>query len=133
MAAGRDLLVTGVATTVTDGGRPSCTRTTARLQSRRREEEMSRGTVCSPRARVDDRRRTRWTDGAGIVTAVRRTEAKETAPTRRCRAPGRDCSEEEGEETTAETMARTDPFLAAGVDGGVRRRTARSRAWRGRS
>ena len=63
-----------------------------------------------------------WTDGAGIVAAVRRTAAKKTTPTRRCGAPELDCLEEEEEETTAETMARTDLSLVAGVDGVVRRR-----------
>ena len=109
------------------GGRPSGTRTTARLQSRRREEEMSRGTVCSPRARVDDRRRTRWTDGAGIVTAAVGRRRRGRGRWRRSRVPELDCTEEEGEGSEAELLARFDlPRWVPNV-GGERRRTAMSR------
>ena len=48
MAAGRDQLVTGVATTATGGGRPSGTPHDGEGTDRGREEEMSRRTVCSP-------------------------------------------------------------------------------------
>ena len=43
--------------------------------------------------------------------------------------PELECMEEEGEESTAVLLPRLDPLLVAGVDGGVRRRTARSRPW----
>ena len=56
------------------------------------------------------------------MTAVRRTEAKETTPTRRCRAPELDCSEEEEEESPAVLLPRFDLLLVVGNDGGERRR-----------
>ena len=51
-----------------------------------------------------------------------RTEAKKTRPTRRCRAPELDCSEEEEEEANAVLLVRLDLLPAAGIDGGMRRR-----------
>ena len=56
------------------------------------------------------------------MAAVLRTEAKKTRPTRRCRAPELDCSEEEEEEANAVLLVRLDLLPAAGIDGGVRRR-----------
>ena len=76
------------------------------------------------------RRWRRRVDGDGIVVAVRRTEAKKMRPTPLSRAPRSDCWGEEEEGGAAVLLPRLDPLLVAGVDGGVRRRTARSRPWR---
>ena len=76
------------------------------------------------------RRWRRWTDGAGIGAAARRTAARKTGPTRRWRASPPDCLEEEEEEKEAELLPRLDLFLVAGVDGDVRRRTVSARPWR---
>ena len=51
-------------------------------------------------------------------------------PTPRSRAPRSDCWGEEEEGGAAVLLPRLDPLLVAGIDGGVRRRTARSRPWR---
>ena len=51
-------------------------------------------------------------------------------PTARSQASEPDCLEEEEEEDEAVLSVRLDLLLVAGVDGGVRRRTARSRPWR---
>ena len=88
---------------------------------------MSRGTVCSPRARVDDRRRTRWTDGAGIVTAAVGRRRRGRGRWRRSRVPELDCTEEEGEGSEAELLARFDLLRRVPNVGGERRRTAMSR------
>ena len=83
------------------------------------EGKMSRGTAGSP----STRRCTRWwqrrANGDGIAEAVRRTAAKKTRPTRRCRASTSDCLEEEEEEATAVLLVQLDLLPAAGVDGGA--------------
>ena len=70
-------------------------------------------------------------DGDGIVAAVLGRRRRRRRRTRRSRAPELDCLEEEVEEDAAVLLPQTDLLREASIVGVERRRTARSRAWRG--